>query len=264
MARKSSPMEVVWVPVEKLVDLEGVPLVNHEYQRSVKPEHLKEIEQEFHEALVDPLRIWWKNGEEIAEIWDGQHTAWMLINRGWKALPCFPLNGTTNEKDLARLFVLRQKLRKPLRPLEVFKAELFAGNTRAVAINKIVAEFDLRIASGTNNGIAAVKKVEKVFDAAGADGLRAVLTVITRAWQDDRDRLHGNIILGLHNYLEHERPERMAVDEFIDRLVGKLSRVSPVELLRKAHASTAHEGGGNIMAAAVENEIRKAIRRRRL
>lgn len=263
MARKRNVMEVTWVPAEKLVDMDGVPLVNHDYQRSLKPEHLKEIEAEFHEALIDPLRIWWKNSD-VAEIWDGQHTAWMLINRGWKALPCFVLNGKTNEKELAHLFVMRQKLRKPLRPLEVFKAELFAGNPRAVAINNIVEEFGLRIASGFSNGIAAVKKVEKVFDAAGADGLRAVLTVITRTWEDDRDRLHGNIILGLHNYLQHERPERMTMEDFIGRTVTKLSRVSPVEILRKAHATAAHEGGGNIMATAVENEIRKAIRRRRL
>lgn len=264
--KKANTMEVVWIPVDQLVDPDGVPLVNHDYQRSVKQPHLSEIEQQFNEALIDPLRVWKRSTDDnVYEIWDGQHTAWLLINRGWKALPCFPVNGATTEKELAHLFVLRQVLRKPLRPLEVYKAELFAGNARAVAISKIVAEFGLRIAGGAQDGIAAIKKVEKVYDSPdGANALRAILTIITRSWKDDRDRLHGNIIAGLHNYISHEKPASMSMDEFIDRIVAKLSRVSPVELLRKAHASAAHEGGGNVMATAVENEIRKTLRRRRL
>jgi hypothetical protein len=263
MARKTRAMEVVWIPIEKLVTPDGEPIVNHEYQRTVRAPHLKAIEDQFNDALVDPLRVWEDKEQGHFKIWDGQHTAHMLLNRGWKALPCFPVNGTTNEKELAQLFVQRQILRKPLRPLEIYKAELYAGNPRAVAIDKLVGEFGLRIAAGVPDGIAAIKKVEKVYDA-GPEALRAVLTVITSTWKDDKDRLHGNIILGIHNYIEHEKPEKLSMDTFIERLVKKLTRVAPVEILRKAHASAAHEGGGNVMAAAVENEIRKSVRRRRL
>lgn len=261
MARRPK-MTVVWIPINQLVDSDGSPIVNADYQRNVKPEHLEQIEQEFSEQLIDPLRVWKRDGETY-EIWDGQHTAWLLINRGWKALPCFPVNGATSEEELARLFVLRQKLRKPLRPLEVYKAELFSCNPRAVAIDKIVGEFDLRIAGGVPEGIAAIKKVEKIYDD-GPDCLRAVLTVITQTWKTDRDRLHGNILLGLHNYLVHEKPASLPMDQFLERTIGRLAKVSPVELLRQAHANAAHEGGGNVMATAVENQIRQAIRRRRL
>lgn len=251
MAKRSS-LTIVRIPESQLH-------VNDDYQRNLNVALVDKIVEGFDEALVDPVRVW-KTGEDSYEIIDGQHTTEALRQLGRRVIPCFVLNGSTTMEDAAAFFVKRNTGRKPLRPLEIFKADLAAKNPRAVAINKIVEEFGLRIASGVADGIAAIRKVQRVYDDAGPTGLRNVLTVITGAWDSsDKDRLHGNMILGISGFIQHDNPD-------LEKLIERLKRVAPVTLLRQAHAvaGTNDGGGSNIMAAAVENEIRKTIRKRRL
>lgn len=147
------------------------------------------------------------------------------------------------------------KWEEGFRPLEVFNAALTAKNPQAVAIDRIVTSFDLRVAAGTTSGIAAVKRLERIYKDGGKSALESVLRVITQTWDpDEQHRFHGNMLLGMHLYLMREPSVNL------ERIVTRLKRTSPVDILRKARASAI----GSDIAYATEREIREAVKRRNL
>lgn len=239
-------MAIEWIGLNDLI-------VDSSYQRGQNRAHIDKIVSNFNPNLVNPVRVF-KIGNEYHVI-DGQHTREVLRTMGWEEAPCLVLNGTTGVEEAADYFVKVNTGRKALRPLEVFNAALTAKNPQAVAIDRIVTSFDLRVAAGTTSGIAAVKRLERIYKDGGKSALESVLRVITQTWDpDEQHRFHGNMLLGMHLYLMREPSVNL------ERIVTRLKRTSPVDILRKARASAI----GSDIAYATEREIREAVKRRNL
>lgn len=190
----------------------------------------------FNPELVGTLEVNRRADGTYAVI-DGMHRVHMLKAVGEKTAPCIVRENLTPAEESA-LFRKFQSERQPLRPYDVFKAELFEEIPRAVDVNAIVTDAGFHIVNGgVKNGrqIAAVEAVLRCY----ARGNLAETLSYLQVWREDDTQIGGFIIDGLSMFLSKARPE---VDPA--RLKKKMERISPDLLHRQGMAAASAAGGG--------------------
>lgn len=217
--------------------------VNEEYQRDLNMNRVADMVEDFKESLLNPLKVF-EMEDGTVEVFDGQHTLELHKQLGRKKVPGIPYNGVLSEvENRAMQFVAANTCQKRLTPLQIFKAELRAGDHRAVTLDKIARSNGYRIGSGS---IGAVGHVQRIYRRSDAEGVDTVLGFVRSTWGDADQALHGGLLEALDLVLtDEDRP----VD--YKKLSKRLSRYMPVEIVR---AGRGHGGGGS-NALRIANEI---------
>jgi hypothetical protein len=216
----------------------GSLFVDHEYQRPLTT-FANEVIDEYDPALLGTLIVSERDDGTYAVI-DGQtRLAGMAANEE-PAAPCLIYHGLTRE-DEAKLFADLQVKRRGMATYLRFRASLVAKDPEALAIRSIVQgagfELDVDETAHTVKSIAALENVYRKDPGL----LRRVMDTIAATWPDPTTeaRSSGDLIRGLALFLERERH----VDD--ERLVSRLSAITPRMLRHRANALQEGAGGGS-------------------
>lgn len=229
------------VPLDQLV-------VDDAYQRVLDEARVERIAEEFDPALLGTLEVSTRNGK--AAVFDGQHRLAALRRRGASTAPCLVHDGLTVAEEAA-LFVALQTQRKPLRPLDRFKARLVAGDPDAIDIKAVVEQHGYTVGEGGDHphSIGAVTALDRAYARGGADLLDQALTLLG-TWRDEPRGTDGALIEGLaiaaEKFGSHPRWVNVA---------AALEQITATSLLRKAMAMMETGGGSSSRPWAVARQV---------
>lgn len=236
-----------------------VLFVDDRYQRPVTT-IADQIAEHFERALLEPLLVSRRKRDRYA-IADGQNR-WAGAKRiGERWLWCRVMRLTPQEE--ARIFSALQAQRKNIRPLERFKADVFAGNPEAIAVSALlrrhgVVTSEVSGAYSSEDSLAAITAVRRGWARYGDERMDRVFEIVRAAFPGERGRWVGEVINGLAAFLSrHEK------DIDVPRLVAALSNDigSVRELLARSAAKRRGAGMGGGSQVYTVRVIEDAYRR---
>jgi hypothetical protein len=250
-------------PTRKKVKLSEL-FIPEEYQRPFKPNWSKEIAENYRPQLFHPITVSDRNGGGLAVL-DGQHRYFAAELRGDEVIDSEVWVGLSIPEE-ADLFAMGQKGRKPLTPLELWKARVVSGAERdplAAAIDEIVREKDFFIGKlstrptelDTRSNINSVSAAEDLYKI-GVLGL--TLDYINLVW-----RRADGVVEFKATAADVLRGFGLCIDGYEDRMTPErletLKRVSPVEIYRGVTSRTGTTSSQDQRALAALSEFRSVM-----
>lgn len=224
--------------------------VDESYQRSIETEPsgrlIRRIAQFWDWGLCQPLAVARRQDGTLMVV-DGQHRLAAARMRGDIAhIPCV-ITAYANTGDEAAAFVALNQNRKPLQPLDLFKAALAAEDETAIAVQIILEGAGLKLAPHTNwqfwkpGMLANVNALQSIYRRHGGKVLAVTLKAIAIGFEGAQLRFAGTVFNGLAplaaKYLcLREDPKALA--ERIGKLVSTRSQAQWVKLARDEYASS--------------------------
>ena len=176
------------IPIKNLVS-------NQDYQRSLSHSHIARAAENFDLYQINPVKVSRRDG--INYVFNGQHTIEIVaLVSGSRDTPvwCMVYDDLCYEHE-ADIFANQMKFVKSLQPLEIFMANIEAGNDEQIIIRDLVESFGLTIGSQKTHGvICAIATVESIYKDYGYHVLSRVLRLIIGAWEGDCNSFSGSIM----------------------------------------------------------------------
>ncbi len=211
------------IPIKNLVS-------NQEYQRNLSQKHIRKTVENFDLHQVNPVKVSRRDG--INYVFNGQHTIEIIATvSGSRETPvwCMIYEDMDYEGE-ADTFANQQKNVKPLLPMEIFNANLEAGNDKQLLIKAMVESLDLSLGNTKGPGIiCAVSTLEEIHDKYGYHVLDRVLRLCVGTWEGEPNSLSANSLRGVMR-LVVAFGEEMRDDLFKE----KVGRYSAKEIGRQA------------------------------
>lgn len=127
-----------------------------------------------------------------------------------------------NYEQEADIFANQMKYVKPLKPYEVFMANIEAGNQKQLIIRDLVESYSLSIGQVRNYGVVcAVTTLENIYDKFGYHTLDRTLRLCVGTREGDINSLSANMLNGIAR-LVHTFGDTMR-DEIFKEKVGEMS-----------------------------------------
>ena len=178
------------IPIKNLVS-------NQEYQRTVSLRHVENAAAHFDLHQINPVKVSRRDG--INYVFNGQHTIEIVaLVSGSRDTPvwCMIYDDLAYQNE-ADIFANQMKYVKPLRPYEVFMANIEAGNDKQLIIKDLVESYSLTIGQIRNYCvICAVSALENIYDL-GYHVLDRTLRLCVATWEGDIDSLSANMLNGI-------------------------------------------------------------------
>ncbi len=179
------------IPIKNLVS-------NQEYQRNLSQQHVENAAAHFDLHQINPVKVSRRNGVNF--VFNGQHTIEIVaLVSGSRDTPVWcMIYDDLNYEHEADIFANQMKYVKPLKPYEVFMANVEAGNDKQLIIKDLVESYSLTIGQTKNYGvICAVSSVESIYDKFGYHVLDRTLRLCVGAWEGDMNSLSANFLNGV-------------------------------------------------------------------
>ena len=224
------------VPLDMLV-------IDEEYQRELKPGHVRTIQQNWDPAQFLPIVVNRRSGENVYHVCDGHHRVTALtglpddvaadIKRN---VPSVIHEGWTQQEE-SEYFWRLQRQRKNLTLPEEFKAQLLSRHPEAIAIQSIVRqqgyEVGLAGSRGDLDSIRAISALREIYRKNDADLLARVLRITKEAWPLDPLGHSYHLLLGLAAFVRNYRD---TLDD--DRVIQQLRPLFPSDVWKAARQAT--------------------------
>jgi len=203
------------IPIKNLVS-------NQEYQRNLSMSHIRRTIENFDLYQINPVKVSRRNG--INYVFNGQHTIEIVaIASGSRNTPVWCMIYDELEyMQEADIFANQQKHVRPLKPYEIFMANVEAGNDVQLIIKSLVESYGLTITAQKAQGsICAIATLEYIHQRYGFHVLDRALRLCIGTWEGDINSLTANILKGVA-HLVVTFGDAMRDDIFKDK-VGILS-----------------------------------------
>lgn len=224
------------IPIRNLVS-------NQEYQRSLSQTHVELAAENFDLRQINPVKVSRRNG--ICYVFNGQHTVEIVAMRsGSRDTPvwCMVYDDLEYEEE-ADIFANQMKYVRPLKPLEIFNANIEAGNPDQIIIKKLVESVGLEIGTVKRPGtILAVGTLEKIYSKYGYHVLNRVLMLCGATWEGDVNSFSANMLRAVTK-LVVTYGEELDDETFVERVGNK----SPKQISRLAR----ERGAGSMYYAQI-------------
>lgn len=199
------------------------------YQRALNTAWVNKMAKNFEEGLLGVLIVSYRDGKHY--VIDGQHRLEAAKRAGVEDLVCQVHTGLTYETE-AELFNKYNRERKKLTPLDIFKAELEAGDSGAIKISQLIESHGFILGTGggnaAHNGIVAIAMLKDIYRKEGEENLDRVLGLIRATWYGERTALQRNMLGGLSVFI------KLYGDDFEDSdFIDKLKRTHPDVIVRE-------------------------------
>lgn len=230
-------------------------VVDGRYQRPPDERRIAKIIDGYDAKLLGTLEVSKRSNGTYAII-DGQHRFEALKAVGRKQVPALVHEGLTVQQE-ADLFARTNMGRKPLTPVQRFKAQVFAGDQTAVDIAKIVTKYGFKItddnfAVASGQGvIRSITTLEQIYKRGGTPLLDKTLAAISDLWFGIPGCTDGSMIAGMGQFMH------IYGDRFDERHAERLRREEPIMILRRAKGIALRSSGQRI-AMLVADQLRKA------
>lgn len=176
------------IPIKNLVS-------NQDYQRNLSQAHIIKAAENFDVFQINPVKVSRRNG--INYVFNGQHTIEIVaLVSGSRETPVWcMIYDELNYSHEADIFANQMKYVKPLQPLEVFNANLEAGNPDQLMIRGLVESYGLTIGNKQIYGeISAISTIENIYLKYGYHILNRVLFLILATWEGDKHSFSANML----------------------------------------------------------------------
>lgn len=203
------------IPIKNLVS-------NQEYQRTLSWGHVKNAAEHFDLYQINPVKVSCREGANY--VFNGQHTIEIVaLVSGSRDTPVWcMIYDDLNYENEAYVFANQMKFVKPLKPYEVFMANIEAGSDKQLIIKDLVESYSLTIGQVKNFGvICAVSSLEGIYDKFGYHVLDRTLRLCAGTWEGDMNSLSANYLNGVAR-LVHAYGDKLR-DEMFKERVGSMS-----------------------------------------
>lgn len=179
------------IPIKNLVS-------NQEYQRPLSQAQVEKAIEDFDLNQINPVKVSRRDG--INYVFNGQHTIEIVATvSGSRETPVWcMIYDSLDYRNEADIFANQMKHVRPLKPYEIFVANIEAGNEQQLIIKRLVESYSLTI--GPNKGygvICAVATLERIYAKYGYHVLDRTLRLCVGTWEGDIESLGGNILAGV-------------------------------------------------------------------
>ena len=203
------------IPIKNLVS-------NQDYQRTLSRKHIEKTLESFDLHQVNPVKVSRRDG--INYVFNGQHTIEIIAAAsGSRETPvwCMVYEDMDYEGE-ADTFANQQKNVKPLLPIEIFTANIEAGNETQLMIRALVESMDLTLGPTKGPGmICAVSTLEEIYNKYGYHTLDRVLRLCAGTWEGEANSLSSNMLRGVTRLVVAFGDEMR--DDLFKEKVGRLS-----------------------------------------
>lgn len=179
------------IPIKSLVS-------NQDYQRNLSQSHVVHAAEHFDLNQINPVKVSKRDGANY--VFNGQHTIEIVaMVSGSRDTPvwCMIYDDLEYEAE-ADIFANQMKYVKPLKPYEVFMANIEAGNDKQLVIRDLVESYSLSVGQLRGPGvICAVSTLESIFDKFGYHALDRTLRLCVGTWEGDSYSLSANVLNGV-------------------------------------------------------------------
>jgi len=186
----------------------GALEVDPAYQRSLEAKEsrglIRTIARHWDWRLCAPLTVSRRIDPGGLFVIDGQHRLEAARLRGdIPHLPCI-ISTFGSIAEEAGCFVALNTRRRRVNALDTFRAELAAGDARAIAVSELIHRAGLSIARHGNHlcwkpgQISSVPGVKNALGRHGAATTLAALEAVAKAWPDEALQYAGRILAGLY------------------------------------------------------------------
>lgn len=179
------------IPIKNLVS-------NQEYQRNISEQHVLNAAAHFDLYQINPVKVSRRNG--VNYVFNGQHTVEIVaLASGSRETPVWcMIYDDLNYEHEADIFANQMKFVKPLRPYEVFMANVEAGNQEQLMIKDLVESYSLSIGQVRNYGVVcAVSTLENIYERFGYHVLDRTLRLCVGTGEGDMNSLSANMLNGI-------------------------------------------------------------------
>lgn len=176
------------IPIRNLVS-------NQDYQRSLSQAHIAKAAENFDIFQINPVKVSRRNG--INYVFNGQHTIEIVaLVSGSRETPVWcMIYDELNYAREADIFANQMKYVKSLQPIEVFNANIEAGNPDQLMIRDLVASYGLTIGNKNHYGeISAITTLESIYLKFGYHILNRVIRLILATWEGDKRSFSANMM----------------------------------------------------------------------
>ena len=203
------------IPIKNLVS-------NQDYQRNLSQQHILQAAEHFNLNQINPVKVSRRDG--VNYVFNGQHTIEIVaLVSGSRDTPvwCMIYDDLDYQKE-ADIFANQMKYVKPLKPFEVFVANIEAGNPEQLMIRDLVESYSLEIGNSRNYGvICAVSTLEYIFEKYGYHVLDRTLRLCIGAWEGEIDSLSANMLKAITRLIV-AYGDTLKDEQFVEK-VGALS-----------------------------------------
>jgi hypothetical protein len=223
--------------------------VDETYQRSLETEPstrlIRKIAQFWDWAYCQPLVVS-RRADGTLMVVDGQHRlAAATLRSDIAHLPCV-ITSYANAGDEAAAFVALNQNRKPLQPLDLFKAALVAEDDVAIQVAMTLKNAGLTLAPHTNWQfwkplmLANVAALQSVYRKHGGSVLFVTLSAMAKGFPDVQLRFAGTVFGGLvplvWSRLDKYRDVPTELADQLGAMLATADQAKWIELSREEHA----------------------------
>ena len=145
------------IPIKNLVS-------NQEYQRPLSQTQVEKAIEDFDLNQINPVKVSRRDG--INYVFNGQHTIEIVAAvSGSRETPVWcMIYDSLDYRNEADIFANQMKHVRPLKPYEIFMANIEAGNEQQLVIKRLVESYSLTL--GPNKGygvICAIATLERIM-----------------------------------------------------------------------------------------------------
>ena len=208
--QKITNQSIKRIPLAEMVAQSG-------YQRPTNPKQVKNIIAKFDESQLGIITVSYRDGKY--HIIDGAHRSHAMRNLGYTHAIAIVITGLAYEEE-AELFSRQNDGKRMLKPYDLFKSGLEAGDIIAVNINEIVKGNGFQVgSSGRKNyyRITAIKALYAIALEYSFATLDNTLCLIASTWAGLTKATQGECLLGVAEFVH-----RYGMVAFTDRLREKL------------------------------------------
>ena len=191
MEKKTTNQNFTYVPLTKIEP--------SNYQRTTSHTQVKNIIKYFDEAKLGTLTVSLRDGKYY--IIDGAHRLSALRALKYSHALCEVLTGLT-ASDEADYFRRQGQDKRALKPLDLFKAGIIAGDEKCLRINEIIKSNSFHIGFSHKNfyQIGAINALFSIVDEYGFEVLDDTLCLIASTWTGIAKATCGDCMLGVAEF----------------------------------------------------------------
>jgi len=188
---------------EKLIPFNQ--LAKAAYNRPINRGRVNEIKRDFHEDMVQPAIVSFRDGRYY--IVDHQHQSQAIyeLNSSDPNTPirCDVRTGLTYEQE-ADLYYRLNTGSKALNALDLMIGRIEAKDPEALEFRDVVESYGYVVGGNTNKSLRAVSNAFTLFQKAdGKETLSEILSITSACWPENSDGVNAKLLVGIDLFLRH-------------------------------------------------------------
>lgn len=215
---------------EKLIPFNQ--LAKAAYNRPIRRAKVNKIKRDFHEDMVQPAIVSFRDGRYY--IVDHQHQSQAIYELNGSdpntLIRCDVRTGLTYEQE-ADLYYRLNTGSDSLSAVDLIVGQIEAKDPEAIEFRDVVESRDYVIGGYSNRSLKAVTAALKVFRRdSGKERLSEILSITSACWPENPSGVQAQLISGIDMFLKHH-----ALEYRQERFIKAMSHVDPKEVVRESN-----------------------------